>query len=1045
MDVPPSQMKPHWFADLRELASKGSQTQVVGGLAGLAAARTAHSGQFWTPDALVAQMWEVAEPVAEAIGQHRKVLLLDNSIGTGHTMQHARADRDVIYGCDTDAEAVGALDAALSEAGFTVELAPIGMESVRMSGLDIALINPPFSVHLASPTLEPYPCTCSFGRFGPNTHALSHEYALAQALEAARVVVAVLPWSFCARLLDGDIEHEARLIGVARNRDDAFVSEGANVATGIALFSPWRTDCRGEIQAAALPGIGAELAAMAPWPDRRFRWVESGIEDDGPSITTPVTGDSRVRIYRRGARLKLSFACGLVEAKVMNALMRAPVEPAMDQRLPDGIRYAGEGQLDIEALIASGDLMGRFRLLRGAISDAGGEPVLAPGLIEHLQLRAKRAQVAATPLRHWVLVEEGGDAGAPVEGIVRCLSRRRQLLNPGVWGSCALAEREVLEARPCDGGAWRLEKNGESVELQRAELIERFEVEDFGGQDGGWVLKHPGRAEAFPELAGLRTRQARDKGLDQWLSWGFQFSDLVEMAMTPGGVVGGQVMGLGKARLAIGLCVLGGGRRNAIVVDAGAIPEMQKELELLGVPSTRWQVIESEAQARELREINLISYTRLRMRVRPTSKRCYGHLLRGRLHTVVADEAHAISNDTKQVGALYQLSPKRRYGLTGTPIGNYPRSFWPLAVWAAGDGTAAAQPYGRHRPYICGDLAQSMNVAERGADRFREDFVVADWVTYEFADGLQGGGKREVPSLNNVDRYRDYIGCLVLRRVWKEPEVAAHVSVPEPVRRVIEAEWDEEHLSAYLAAARHFADWWRSNAGADAKKNNLVAILARMSAVVQAATYPQALKQGPGSGYVGITPKQQSMLDWVEWRVASGNRPLVFARSPDMLAMMRARLAKHGVDAALYTGKVPLAQRTKDLDRFRDGRADACLLSFGVGQQVLNIPQADSILMAHRMWSPRQESQAEHRTIRPQQKASVAIDYLHLPGSVDVYQERMVRMKADSARAGLDWGTPEYKASDFVHWMAMLDDFCRELDSLPGNTLSGALKSLEAA
>ena len=41
----------------------------------------------------------------------------------------------------------------------------------------MALINPPFSLHLEAPPLVAGPAT-HYGRFGPDTSALSHAYAL---------------------------------------------------------------------------------------------------------------------------------------------------------------------------------------------------------------------------------------------------------------------------------------------------------------------------------------------------------------------------------------------------------------------------------------------------------------------------------------------------------------------------------------------------------------------------------------------------------------------------------------------------------------------------------------------------------------------------------------------------------------------------------------------------------------------------------------------------------------------------------------------------
>ncbi|MFP3740631.1 hypothetical protein, partial [Burkholderia sp. SIMBA_019] len=86
-------------------------------------------------------------------------------------------------------------------------------------------------VHLESPHLQPFGCT-TWGRFGPNSSALSHEYALGQALEAAQVVVALLPTSFVDRfvnVLDHRDAHSTaaqRVVGIFDLPPSAFREEG---------------------------------------------------------------------------------------------------------------------------------------------------------------------------------------------------------------------------------------------------------------------------------------------------------------------------------------------------------------------------------------------------------------------------------------------------------------------------------------------------------------------------------------------------------------------------------------------------------------------------------------------------------------------------------------------------------------------------------------------------------------------------------------------------------------------------------------------------
>ena len=93
-----------------------------------------------------------------------------------------------------------ALGEAARAAGFECHFSTVGMEQTDPTGFGVALINPPFSLHLEAPTLVAGPAT-HYGRFGPDTSALSHTYAVQQALAAADVVAAVLPRSYADTLL----------------------------------------------------------------------------------------------------------------------------------------------------------------------------------------------------------------------------------------------------------------------------------------------------------------------------------------------------------------------------------------------------------------------------------------------------------------------------------------------------------------------------------------------------------------------------------------------------------------------------------------------------------------------------------------------------------------------------------------------------------------------------------------------------------------------------------------------------------------------------
>ncbi len=303
--------------------------------------------------------------------------------------------------------------------------------------------------------------------------------------------------------------------------------------------------------------------------------------------------------------------------------------------------------------------------------------------------------------------------------------------------------------------------------------------------ESGWTVRQAGLQPAYPQLWQATEQRARSFGIDRWLTRPYQWHDLIELAVHGGGAIAAWDMGLGKARLAVALCLLGLGRRNLIVVEPRLIDEMRTELKGLPIDAALWQFIDTPAQLADLRRVNVISYTTLKRAVAAGAPRpSYAHKLRRRIHTCICDEGHCLRNpDSDQSRAVRMISAKRRFVLSGTPIANYPRDILPVIQWVAGDGTVR-QPFGQHHPYLdAGNLANCSR-SRRGIDVFRQWFVTAVWITNEFADDLRSGAKREIPKIARVQPFRDLIAPIVKRRVLEEPEVASCVRIPTPTRSI---------------------------------------------------------------------------------------------------------------------------------------------------------------------------------------------------------------------------------------------------------------------
>ncbi len=1057
-----------WYDPIRERASKGSSADRPGSLAGLAQARRIHQGQFFTPDVLAHFMWRIADSVSIASWNDYLVSILDNSVGSGRLLQFARPDRHRLYGLDVDRALIDELGAVAKAAGFEFDFVAAGMEMAMPKRFDLALINPPFSITLQAPSLEPYPCT-SYGKFGPNTSTQSHAYALAQAVSAARVVVALLPAAFAAEVAarPGDFlypDDAKRLRAHIELPKGLFKEEGTDVLVSILVFNTVAVPSVAVIKVmdieAPLPvalGLSIPREALANAP----KLAVTGIEDQGPAIRLPVTGDRKVRVAHDGRRIRLSFGCGLTQARVLNAVLDASVkERAPEGHVhPRGLRYCGEGKLDIEVHLAQPDPVASMEGFLSLIECSGGEIVLDAGFLPFFQRRIKQVQREMEPLRHTVFVRQSAN---PVEDIVMGESKRDHVVNPKIWGSPLVSAGQRVEFRLASDGKYEGEVKGKAYRLSVDELRERFVVIE-GAAEAGWSVVHAGLREKFPQMAQALHAKAVALGLDRWLSWEYQIYDLVEIAMKPKGAIAAWEMGLGKARLAIALVLLSGVRRGLITVEAGLVDEMEVELRQLPIDQDSWKIIRTAEDVHDLRRINVISYERLRLplhgrqqddtaepleqsgdlaskrRKAKTSKQVlrmrltYAGALRRRFGITVSDEGDLLANpQSLQCRALQNLSAKRRFVLTGSPVANYPRDILNLMVFAAGDGTAA-QPWGWRRGKLEANWISSMSQAERGLDAFRNRFVVMEWSTREFDDSLREGAKREIPRIGDLQGYREMLAPHIKRRITAEPEVAKSIRIPEVKRIVTELQWDDAHLAYYLGVAEEFVQWYTKQRQEKGPHSvNLIALLARIAAVSTASDFPQRGIDGFGK-YGRLTSKQRYIVNRTIDLTNEGRKVIVYAEAPGLLELIGQQLIQAGVAVTLFHGQIPVAQRMKALNaEFRFGPKQVLLSSFGTGQKGLNIWQADYEIFASRSWSSLVENQSVARMLRPQQKGNPTAEFVHLRGGIDVYKHQLVSFKNDSARAGIDWAEPETDDDEFLHLDTVLFRFESQLAEMRG-------------
>ncbi len=1024
----------HLPVELDQIQSKGSLVSKADSLAVLHEKRKETLSQFFTPDWLVKFIWQTLSPAFT--GDDVRYRLLDNSIGNAGMFRYADPKRFHLCGLDVDGRLVETISNVFDKTDYMFDFVHAGMESVELNNFSAVIINPPFSIPLSSPFLKAYPGITHYGKYGPDTSALSHEYALAQALNYSDMVAAIVPKSTKAIVSQSALMAD-RLRAIFDLPSNAFKQENvesvntvlmvfgrklrepaANAPEGIRI-----TTC--SINESSIPPTLFQLSCRSvdELGHNRNPIRVIGVEESKPVITTPITGDNRVILKRAGRWIKLDFFDGAIEGRVKNAIYRTRLFSDHLHKYPAKTRYSGQFQLNLDVISIQDDPFLALNSVCDVITSAGGQPIVTGQLKNSIKSILVENQKMGIPFGRTVFRK-----GTPV---FHATANKMALINRSQKGA-AVSKNECVTVKRVETGFVIQTGRGE-FNCDHDSFFALFTPEKKVSDIGYWEDIYPSISNTFPKAINQLKAKASVLGIDQWLTWDYQLEDLCELAFKPNGAICGWQMALGKSRLAVSLALLLNGK-SLLVLKSRLVPEMDNEMKALGI--TDYKVIRTLRDTQQLSKINIISYERLKMAVdRRFPKLTLAKFLRKKIKNVLCDEGGLLANHfSQQSKAVWALGAKRRYILDGTPSPNYPREMQNLAAFVAGQ-ERAYQPYSMNGGFIEKRLFNSGEFQPTGRNEFTRRYVMLEWATNEFLDNHERGAKREVPKIKSsfLQEYRAWVAPIIKRRVQQEPAVSRYVKFPVPTLcNPIEVDWDMDHLLLYVKTAEEFAEWYKKYAkerGKEGKALNLTIILAKLDACFKAANVPSAVK-GYGKGFQSLSSKEKACLDLIESEIKKGLRPIVFAKNPLVLRRLAEELRKRNITNLVFTGEETIKKRTTKLnDRIRNGDDQVMLASLGVTQDGLNLPMLNSVIFYNRSYKSREEFQAIYRLIRPQQKSKVSCHFLHLKGSIDEYMGQLIKWKNLASEAGLDYGEQE-DDEDFVHFDAFVYRFIKSVPEL---------------
>ncbi|KQZ67090.1 DEAD/DEAH box helicase [Nocardioides sp. Root151] len=544
-----------------------------------------------------------------------------------------------------------------------------------------------------------------------------------------------------------------------------------------------------------------------------------------------------------------------------------------------------------------------------------------------------------------VVIQVDGEQ-VPLPFVLAALTagKERLILPTGLHISLDRPEFERL-AKLVAAAAEIQDKESDGVRVGRHDLGLWAELAEIGivdAQAEQWVAaaKALTRLEGLPDVEPIGLKSE----LRSYQRDGFRW--LVQLWQSGLGGILADDMGLGKTLQTLALIghARASGAAPFLVVAPTSVMTAWAHEAATHTPGLDVRIIDASAARRGCTladavagaDLVVTSYTLFRLEAEAYAALPWGGL--------VLDEAQAIKNHQgKTYQAVRKLDVPFRLAVTGTPFENRLMELWALlSVVAPG-----LYPWPR---------------------RFT-DLVVKP---------VEKDGDQQA-----LDRFRTRIRPFILRRT--KDLVAA--DLPAKQEQVLEVALGARHQRIYDT---HLQRERQAILGlVDDFDRNRVAIFSSLTKLRQLSL--DAALVDPEHEEVG-SAKLDALVEHLVEVAAEGHRALVFSQFTGFLKRARARLEEQGITTRYLDGAT--RDRRAEIDGFKEGEADAFLISLKAGGVGLTLTEADYVFVLDPWWNPASEAQAVDRAHRIGQRRPVMVYRLVATGTIE---EKVMELKERKA------------------------------------------------
>jgi hypothetical protein len=392
-----------------------------------------------------------------------------------------------------------------------------------------------------------------------------------------------------------------------------------------------------------------------------------------------------------------------------------------------------------------------------------------------------------------------------------------------------------------------------------------------------------------------------------------------------------------------------------------------------------------------------------------------------RFNLGIVDEIHnckAPSSDTAQ--AVFKLKPKRRLGLTGTPISNNPKDVYWLLHWLVG---APNMQMG----YFRNEGLKEFD--ERFCDKLTLEKPLGEEVNADTGEVTQITKlvKKDVPFLKNPPDFWRFMLPNIIRRNYTDPLFLKALKdnnkfMPQVEVIKMSCPMDPHQAQIMLDSIKDFKTQYEKML-AEAEKQggilNSALVISQMSNLRKVATIPDVLNQQFGAEvYKGVRGggKMEHIARLVTNEVNRGKKILILSDFKAMHEAVREEL-KH-YHPILFNTNWDDEAREDAFDSFQNGDANVFIAGTRAVREGVDLSAADTCICTDLLWAPAMQTQAWSRIMAPGSKERTCRVYLTVSAhSLDEHIYTVFYSKMVAASQALDRKAIDRRAQEFdVKW-----------------------------